>query len=134
VRTLATVALVMRSRELVSIVDDDESVRQALEGLFRSVGLQVAVFASAEHFLRSSYLATTRCLILDLQMTGMDGLALQRRLTEDGRRIPIIIITAHGDDETRVHALRAGAAAFLSKPFDAETVLRLVEVILRGAK
>ena len=126
-----TVVRVMSKRDLVSIVDDDESIRQALEGLFRSVGLQAAAFASADEFLRSRHLATTRCLILDLRMTGIDGLELQRRLINDGRRIAIVILTGHGDDEARARALRAGAAAFLPKPFDAETLLGVIDGILR---
>jgi FixJ family two-component response regulator len=122
--------LVMSRRDLVSIVDDDESIRQALSSLFRSAGLQVAVFASAEAFLGSPQVSTTRCLILDLQMAGMGGLQLQRRLADDGRPITVVIVTAHGDDEVREQTLRAGAAAFLPKPFDAHRLLRTVEAIV----
>lgn len=120
----------MSKRALVSIVDDDESIRQALNSLFRSAGLQVAAFASAEEFLGSPHVATTRCLILDLQMAGMGGLQLQRRLADDDRPIAVVIVTAHGDDEARVQALRAGAVAFLPKPFDADRLLRTVEAIV----
>lgn len=121
----------MSERALVSIVDDDEFVRQALEGLLRSAGLQVGTFASAEDFLASRQLRTTGCVILDLQMPGMGGLELQQRLAGDGQRIPIVILTAHGDHEARARALGAGAAAFLPKPFDAETLLSTVEAALR---
>ena len=121
----------MSKRDLVSIVDDDESIRQALSRLFRSAGLPIAVFASAEEFLGSPHVATTRCLILDLQMAGMGGLQLQRRLVDDDRLIAVVIVTAHGDDEARVQALAAGAAAFLPKPFHADRLLRIVEAIMK---
>jgi len=122
----------MGQDHLVAVVDDDESVRQALEGLFRSVGLQVAAFASAEDFLRSHHLRITGCLILDLRMPGMGGLELQQRLAGEGHRIPIIILTAHGDEEARPRALGAGAVAFLRKPFDAEALLSAVGAALRN--
>jgi FixJ family two-component response regulator len=112
---------------VISIVDDDESVRQAVEGLLRSVGFQVAVFASAEEFLRSRHRQKTRCLILDLRMPCMGGLELQQELERDAHRIPIIILTAHGDDEARRRALGAGAVAFLHKPCDGETLLSAVQ-------
>jgi FixJ family two-component response regulator len=117
---------------VVSVVDDDESVRQAIEGLLRSAGLQVAAFASAEEFLRSRHLQTAACLILDLQMPGMGGLELQKRLAQAGHRIPVVILTAHGDDHARTNALRAGAVAFMPKPFDGEVLLRAVEAALKA--
>lgn len=122
----------MREGPVISIVDDDESVRQALEGLLRSVGLEVAAFASAGEFLRSHHLRTTGCLILDLRMPSMGGLELQQRLAGDGHRIPIIILTAHGDEEARVQASRTGAVAFLRKPFDPEALLSAVEAALEN--
>jgi FixJ family two-component response regulator len=112
--------------QVVCIVDDDDSVRQALEGLVRSAGLQAAAFASGEEFLHSGLLPTTGCLILDLRMPGMDGLAVQERLTAKGHRTPIIILTAHGDEDNRARALAAGARVFLSKPFDADVLLDAV--------
>ncbi len=117
----------MSGGRLVSIVDDDESVRQAIHGLLRSVALPVVAFASAEDFLRSDHLESTGCLILDLRMPGMDGLELYKRLAREGRRIPIIILTAHGDDAARASALEAGAVAFLRKPADPEALLAAVE-------
>jgi FixJ family two-component response regulator len=116
----------MVDAQVVCIVDDDESVRQALDGLFRSAGLPVATFASGQEFLHSGQLPTTGCLILDLRIPGMDGLALQERLTAERRRTPIIILTAHGDEDTRARALAAGARMFLSKPFDADVLLDAV--------
>jgi len=115
---------------VVSIVDDDESIRQALDGLLRSAGLPAAAFGSVEEFLRSGQLATTGCLILDLRMPGIDGLELQQRLVAEGHRVPIIILTAHGDDGARDRALAAGALALLSKPFDADVLLGAVSAAL----
>jgi two-component system, LuxR family, response regulator FixJ len=120
----------MSGARVVSIVDDDESVRQAIHGLLRSVALPVAAFASVEEFLRSDHLQRTGCLILDLRMPDMDGLELQRRLADDGHRIPIIVFTAHGDAEARARALEAGAAVFLRKPADPDALLAAVESCL----
>ena len=117
----------MGERNVVSVVDDDESVREAVEGLLRSVGFRVAVFASAEEFLQSHSRQTTRCLILDLRMSRMGGLELQQQLVRAGHPVPIIILTAHGDDEARRQALGAGAVAFLHKPCDGEALLSAVQ-------
>jgi FixJ family two-component response regulator len=117
----------MTGRPIIAVVDDDQSVRQALEGLLRSAGLCVAAFASAEEFLRSADLGATACLILDLQMPGMSGLDLQQRLVRGGHRMPIVVLTAHGDDEARARAIGAGAAAFMPKPFDGDLLLKAVE-------
>lgn len=118
---------------LVSVVDDDASVRQALEGLLRSGGYRVRSFASAEEFLGSPQVRTTGCLILDLRLPGMDGLELQQRLVEGGHRFPIVILTAHGDEDTRSRALAAGVVALMPKPFDGEALLRNVEAALETA-
>lgn len=117
--------------QLISVVDDDASIRQALAGLFRSVGSPVAAFATAEEFLRSDRPGTTACLVLDLQMPGMGGHELQEELVREGYRIPFIVYTAHGDEEARVWAGRAGAVAFLRKPFDTEALRSSVEAALR---
>jgi FixJ family two-component response regulator len=119
----STVGFVKATVSVVGIVDDDEGIRQALDGLLRSAGFQVMTFASAEAFLSSTHLQLTACLILDLRMPGMDGLKLQRRLATSGHRIPIIVLTAHGDDEARARAMGAGAIAFLTKPFDGDALL-----------
>ena len=115
---------------LIAVVDDDEAIREAIQSLIRSVGLRAAVFASAEDFLRSSQLQDTACLIVDVRMPRMSGLELQRQLATAHYPMPIIFITAHGDAETRAHALRAGAVAFLDKPFSDEVLLRAVQAAL----
>jgi len=114
----------MERTRLISVVDDDESVRESLSGLVRAVGFAVAEFPSAEEFLRSGNLAKTACLILDIRMPGMTGLELQDHLTASQVEIPIIFITAHTeDDEVRARALRGGASAYLLKPLSEEAVL-----------
>jgi FixJ family two-component response regulator len=123
---------IMGTGPVISVVDDDESVRQALEDLLQSAGLEVATFASAEEFLGSGNVRTAACLILDLQMPGMGGLELQERLAEAGHRIPTLILTAHGDDDARTRALGAGAVAFMRKPFDGEALLRTVDAAVKS--
>jgi FixJ family two-component response regulator len=119
------------STPLVSIVDDDESVRESLRGLIRSIGLRVETFASAEAFANAKQLGNTDCLILDVRMPGKSGLELQRELAANGRDIPIIFITAHGSDEdVRARALRDGAVAYLSKPFSEDALLEAVSAAL----
>ncbi|HEV2826344.1 MAG TPA: response regulator [Pyrinomonadaceae bacterium] len=118
---------------LVSIVDDDDSVREAINSLLRSVGLRADVFGSAEEFLTSDAVKDTACLILDVRMPGMSGLELQARLAGTDYKIPIIFITAHASDrEARVRALRAGALDFLYKPFTEEVLLKHVYAALRA--
>ena len=101
-----------RDRPVVSVVDDDESLRRALRNLLRSVGFGVETFASAEEFLRSAQRENTGCLVLDLRMTGMSGLDLLRHLAVRDSPIRVVILTAHGDEETRRRSLQADAAAF----------------------
>ena len=115
---------------LIAVVDDDEAIREATQSLLRSVGLRVAVFASAEDFLNSGQLQAADCLIVDVRMPRMSGIELQRQLTTANYPMPIIFITAHGDAETRARALRAGAVAFLDKPFSDEVLLRAVQEAL----
>jgi FixJ family two-component response regulator len=115
---------------LIAVVDDDEALREAIQSLIRSVGLRVAVFASAEDFLHSGQLRATDCLIADVRMPRMSGIELQRQLATANYPMPIIFITAHGDEETRARALRAGAVAFLDKPFSDEVLLRAVQAAL----
>jgi two-component system response regulator FixJ len=102
---------------VISILDDDDSVRRSVANLLSSVGFAVAVFDSAESFLRSGPPENTGCLVLDLEMRGMDGLSLLAQLRKAGQRIPVVILTAYGDDAARKRAMRAGAIAFLDKPF-----------------
>lgn len=114
----------------VAIVDDDESVRCALQGLLQEAGLHTCVFEHAEDFLHSVKQHEVGCLIADIRMPGMSGLEMQSRLNAEHRRIPIIFITAHGDEEMRLRALRAGAVEFLAKPFDDQALLDSVRVAL----
>jgi FixJ family two-component response regulator len=107
----------------ISIVDDDESVRQALKGLLRSAGFPADAFASAEEFLSSGQLHATSCLILDVRMPGMSGMDLQDRLIASSSAVPIIFISAHGDEDVRTRALQRGAVAFLQKPFSDDALL-----------
>ena len=115
---------------LIAVVDDDAAIREAVQSLLRSVGLRAAVFASAEDFLNSGQLQATDCLIVDVRMPRMSGIELQRQLATAHHPMPIIFITAHGDEETRTRALRAGAVAFLDKPFSDEVLLRAVQAAL----
>ena len=119
---------------LISIVDDDESVREATTSLLKSNGFRAEVFSSAEDFLASGCLDETRCLILDVQMPGMNGLELQRRLASENRSIPIIFISAHDNQEVRKQATRSGAIDFLPKPFSEEALLRAIRDALGMAK
>jgi FixJ family two-component response regulator len=117
----------------VSIVDDDESVREAINSLLRSVGLHAEVFASAEEFLSSGYQHNAECLILDVRMPGMSGLQLQEQLTCAKFDVPIIFITAHvSDTQARTRALQAGAVDFLIKPFSEEALLNDIYAALRS--
>src|SRR2546428_8153219 len=106
-----------RDRPAVSVVDDDESLRRSLRNLLRSVGFGVETFASAEEFLRSAQRENTGCLVLDLRMTGMTGLDLLRHLAVADSRLSVVILTSHGDEETRRRALQAVAIGVLDKPF-----------------
>jgi FixJ family two-component response regulator len=116
--------------KLVAIVDDDDSMRSALQGLLRAVGLPAQAFASAEEFLNSGQQHHFACLIADIRMPGMSGLELQAQLNAERCRIPIIFITAHGDARMRMQALRAGAVEFLAKPFVDEALLESVHAAL----
>ena len=114
----------------MAIVDDDELMRGALQGLLKEAGLPARAFSSGEEFLLSGAQHLSSCLIADVRMPGMSGLDLQASLKAERIRIPIIFITAHGDERTRTQALRAGAVAFLAKPFDDDVLLRSVRVAL----
>jgi FixJ family two-component response regulator len=118
--------------KLVAIVDDDELMRDALRGLLKAVGLPAQEFASAEEFLESGQRHQTACLIADIRMPGISGLELQAKLNADRCRIPIIFITAHGDEKMRMQAMRGGAVEFLAKPFDDEALLDSVRAALNS--
>ncbi len=116
--------------KVVAIVDDDVSVRAALLGLMKEVGLPAKAFASAEEFLDSGQQGHTACLITDIRMPGMSGLELQAKLNAENCKIPTIFITAHGDARMRMQALRSGAVEFLAKPFNDDALLESVRAAL----
>ena len=117
---------------MVAIVDDDDLMRSALQGLLKSAGLPAKTFASAEEFLKSGQQNQVGCLVADIRMPGMSGLELQAKLNADHCRIPTIFITAHGDEKMRMQALRAGAVEFMAKPFDDEALLESVRAALEN--
>ena len=119
------------AKKLISVVDDDESIRRTTTRLIESFGFRAAAFESADSFLRSGQLRDTACLIVDVQMPGMNGLQLQSHLAGEGRGIPIIFITAYDDKESRRRAMQAGAVAFLGKPFSDEHLLQTIRSTLR---
>jgi FixJ family two-component response regulator len=117
---------------MISIVDDDASVREATKGLVRSLGYVAATFASAEEYLQSERVADTSCLITDVKMSGMSGVELQDRLIAAGRRTPVIFMTAFPEESVRARALKAGAFGFLSKPFDDDDLVECLDKALKG--
>jgi FixJ family two-component response regulator len=112
--------------ELISIVDDDESVRQGLSRLLTSVGFAVKAFASAEKYLSSDQLERPDCLILDIRMSGMSGIELQRQLVANHSEVPVVFITAHEEETERVQALEGEARTVLIKPFSEEALLNAI--------
>ena len=120
----------MQDIPVISIVDDDGSVRLATESLVRSLGYVVHTFASATNFLQSPHLDETACVIADVQMPGMSGVDLQATLRQRGYRTPIIFMTAYPEGRIRDRALQAGAVCFLSKPFDARTMIDCLRTAL----
>ncbi len=120
-------------RSLVSVVDDDESVRESLPDLLREFGFEAKAFASAEEFLASGYVEQTRCLILDIAMPGMSGQDLQEELTRRRQKIPIVFITATGDETVRPLVLERGAVECLFKPFSEKALLGALNAALSVA-
>ncbi|HZM27890.1 MAG TPA: response regulator [Gemmatimonadales bacterium] len=116
---------------MISIVDDDESVREATKGLVRSLGYNAATFASAEEFLSSDRVHDTSCVIADVQMAGLSGIDLQQQLVAQGLVLPVILITAFPDERTRRRAIDAGAVDYLSKPFSDEQLVSCLDIALR---
>lgn len=112
---------------VIAIVDDDPSVRAGLSSLLRSAELRVETFTSAQEFLARSGPEAPSCLVLDLQLPGLSGLDLQKRMTEVGLEIPIVFLTGHGDIPASVQAMKAGAVEFLTKPFDDEKLLQAIQ-------
>jgi FixJ family two-component response regulator len=119
---------------LISIVDDDDAVRASMQRLISAAGFGAEVFASAEDFWHAGQWQDTACLIVDVRMPRMSGLELQQQLTTANCPIPLIFITAHGDEETCAQALRAGAVGFLDKPFSEEALLGAVQAALQCSR
>ena len=115
---------------IVYVVDDDQSVREALSSLIRSVGLEVRTFASAHEFMAFERPPATACLVLDVRMPGLNGLELQRELSQAGQALPVIFITGHGDIPMTVRAMKAGAVDFLTKPFREQDLLDAIALSL----
>jgi len=124
---------VARVRTLISIVDDDESVREAVKGLMKSLGYNAAAFSSAEEFLGSHQLLRTACLIADINMPAMSGLDLYRRLSDSGKSIPTILITAYPDDRVRDSALHEGVLCYMIKPFEEGELLSCIDEALSSS-
>lgn len=121
---------IKKKPQLVAIIDDNELVRSSLEGLMKFVGFPALAFAHAEEFLSCERKSEIACLILDIRLPGMSGLELQAKLNAEQCRIPIIFITAHGDEKARMRALRAGAVEFLTKPYDDDALIQSVRAAL----
>jgi FixJ family two-component response regulator len=121
---------VARAKPLISVVDDDQSMREAIGGLLKSVGFRAAVFASAEEFLSSRCLRRTSCVIADVHMPRMSGLELHHHLSASGNLVPIILMTARVDDSVRERALSAGVVAYLYKPFKDEDLIACIRSAL----
>ncbi|MBL0726425.1 response regulator transcription factor [Piscinibacter sp. HJYY11] len=117
-------------RAAVFVVDDDESMRRALDSLFRSVGLDVHLYASAQAFMRATRADVPGCLVLDVRLPGMSGLTFQQELVKAGIALPVIFITGHGDVPMTVRAMKAGAADFLTKPFEEQALLDAVDAAI----
>jgi FixJ family two-component response regulator len=113
-------------RQIVSIVDDDRSIRESLKMLFESAEFDAEIFASAEEFLSAGHLAESACLVLDVQLPGISGIELQNQLRADGHNIAVIFITAHPDEHIRQLAMNGGALRFFSKPFNGKVLLSAV--------
>jgi FixJ family two-component response regulator len=124
----------MPKQPVITIVDDDESVRQALMSLMRALGFACEAYPCAEDFLRSGRLHRTACLIADVRMPGMTGIELHRHLVASGHPIPTILVTAHQDEEGRTRALNAGVICYLAKPFNEDDLLGCIHAALKHAK
>jgi FixJ family two-component response regulator len=124
----------LRTGPTISIVDDDESMRCAVKSLVTALGFDVCTFASAEEFLRSPRLNDTDCLITDLQMPGLSGIELQKSLLAQHRHIPIIFMTAFPEERMRTRALDAGALGFLSKPFESQMLITLIDKAIETSR
>lgn len=124
----------MTRTAMISIIDDDESVRLAAASLVRSLGFIASAFESAEDFLKSSNLEDTSCLICDIQMPGMTGIELQDHLIEHGYRIPTILITAFPEERIRKRARETGAIGFFRKPLDSQAMINCIDSVLHARR
>lgn len=115
---------------MISIVDDDESVRESTSSLVRSLGYRAAAFASAEAFLQSGSVQETNCVITDIQMEGLSGIDLQERLVAEGYKVPLIFITGFPDERTEIRVLQAGAVGYLTKPFSDANLIACLDAAL----
>lgn len=115
---------------IIAIVDDDEPLREALGSVMKAAGFLAKTYASAEEFLESAQLQEVACLILDVRLPGMNGIELQRRLSNANSPIPIIFVTAHGDASVRDLVMKAGAAGFLNKPVRSDALLKEIHAAL----
>jgi FixJ family two-component response regulator len=131
---ISTRAALLANNTMISIVDDDKSVREAAKMLIGSLGYATATFASAEEFLESGRLRDTACLITDVQMPGMSGVDLQSHLTANGHCTPVIFVTAYPEESIRERALSAGAFGFLSKPFSEESLIACLDRALEDSR
>ena len=115
---------------VISIVDDDESVREATQSLVRSLGYRAVTFRSANEFLESPHLTATACLITDVQMPGLGGVDLQDRLIAEGRHFPVIFVTAFVDEGLQAHVLTRGAVGYLAKPFNEDRFIECIDAAI----
>jgi FixJ family two-component response regulator len=126
--------VVLPAPSVISVIDDDPSIRVATNNLLRSRGYTVHIFASAEEFLHSPHLGETSCVIADVQMSAMSGLDLPAAMRAKGHNAPFIFITAFPDENVRARAMKAGATCFLAKPFAAPTLIRCLEAALEAGR
>jgi len=122
----------LQQAPVISIVDDDEDVREATKSLVRSLGYNALTFCSAEEFLGSAHVTATACLIADVQMPGMSGIELQERLIADGSRIPVIFVTAFPQEKLQGHVIKRGAIGYLRKPFDEGRLIECIDTALKS--
>ena len=123
----------LQLKAVVATVDDDRRVRESVQNVLESAGYEAISFESAETFLLSGAMSSVACVIADVRLPGMDGTELQRQIRRERRQLPVILITAHDDDEVRDQALREGAVAFLVKPFDGGDLLDHVARVTSGS-
>ena len=122
----------LQQTSVISIVDDDEFVREATKSLIRSLGYRAVTFGSAEEFLELPHVMATACLITDVQMPGLSGVELQDRLIADGHRMPVIFVTAFPDERLQARVCKSGALGYLPKPFNEDRLIECIDAALRS--